>query len=151
MQAAKLAHGRRALPIERPVSDIPLDFQIFQLVIDFRQTETEEQEDGQEESGDHELRLMSLEKSTFDWLCSVKLTSEKILCIEFSSAGHEVAVGISNGQSIIYDAFSLKEHTRLQGSDHAVVATTFNDDGNYFAAADASHAVNLWERDDTSK
>jgi hypothetical protein len=102
-------------------------------------------------SGDHELRLMSLEKSTFECLCSVKLASEKILSIEFSSAGHEVAVGISNGQSIIYDAFSLKEHTRLQASDHAVVATTFNDDGNYFAAADASHAVNLWERDDASK
>ena len=58
---------------------------------------------------------------------------------------------LNHSKAIIYDAFSLKEFTRLQGSDHAIVATTFNDDGNYFAAADASHAVNLWERDDASK
>lgn len=49
-------------------------------------------------SGDHELRLMSLEDGSFKCLSKVKLTSEKIQSIEYSSNGNEVAVGSSNGQ-----------------------------------------------------
>jgi len=97
-------------------------------------------------AGTHEIRLMSVDNRG---RCLVRTTyeSEEICALTFSASGGELSIGCASGKNYQLDTLSLCELSKLKLSTHSIQDIIYSQSGLYFAAADASFAVTLWERD----
>ena len=78
------------------------------------------------------------------------LENETITCLNFNKDGAELVVGCKSGSIYQLDTFSLKILKKLEPSEHSVIDVIYSATGLYIATADASHAITMYERDDTA-